>query len=162
MHEIHLNRFQYTDESTVGHLYDIDGKHLCFTLEDTVRRHKVPGSTAIPSGRYRIVMSEYRNLGLHPLLLSVPYFQGIFIHSGNFPIDTRGCILVGTNYGIDRLFESIKAWEVVLPRITKIVESGETWLNVSGGRAAQEWEEYKHVGLDKRNLQPEVDSEGSD
>lgn len=81
---------------TPGSLY-IDGKFECFTLEDLERDIKIPGLTAIPKGSYvvQITMSQ-RFKKLMPLLLNVPGFEGVRIHSGNNSGDTEGCILVGS------------------------------------------------------------------
>ena len=85
----------------------IDGSHL-FTLEDVDRKlsqdddlsHvkdiKVFGKTAIPYGRYEVVMTfSNRFKKMMPLLLNVKGFEGVRIHSGNTDEDTEGCILIG-------------------------------------------------------------------
>ena len=76
----------------------------CDTLEpqwrDLKKEKKVRGKTAIPEGKYKIVMSPsakfHRNM---PYLKDVPQFEGIMLHPGNTVEDTKGCILVGTKYG---------------------------------------------------------------
>lgn len=84
---------------TIGKLF-INGEYFCDTLEDTVRpeEEKIPGKTAIPYGTYDIILTmSPRFKRVLPLLLNVPNFEGIRIHSGNKPEDTEGCILVGFN-----------------------------------------------------------------
>jgi hypothetical protein len=107
--ELTLERLYLKDEYTIGRLL-VDGEYFCDTLEDKVRDYnkdgdlldegesKVYGRTAIPYGKYSIVVSRSpkfkRDL---PLLLNVPHFSGIRIHAGNYPKDSEGCILVGEN-----------------------------------------------------------------
>ena len=88
----------------------VDGKYFCDTLEDTERLFwslsnflgklvgiKVQDKTAIPRGKYRVIMAYSNRFKKRlPLLLDVPQFTGILIHSGNTVQDTSGCILVGT------------------------------------------------------------------
>lgn len=86
---------------TIGCLF-VNGTRFCDTLEDRVRdlshEAKIPGQTAIPAGRYEVIVNYSprfkRNL---PRLLNIPGFTGILIHRGNTPSDTSGCILVGEN-----------------------------------------------------------------
>lgn len=81
------------------------GLLLCDTLEPTRRNlaggaRKINGRTAIPEGRYPLVVAyspKFRRW--LPTLVGVPGFKGIRIHPGNTENDTRGCILVGRATG---------------------------------------------------------------
>jgi len=102
--ELDLQRNWQFDDRTIGDL-SINGKFLCNTLEDTERLFprlgkifgiKIFGKTAIPLGRYEVVLTySARFKKILPLLLKVPQFEGIRIHTGNTPEDTEGCVLVG-------------------------------------------------------------------
>ena len=76
---------------------------FCDTLEPTWRNYrnggrKIKGRSAIPEGRYAVVITWSPRLKQWlPLLLGVPMFSGIRIHAGNTARDTAGCILVGQN-----------------------------------------------------------------
>lgn len=92
-------------------------KPFCDTLEPPRRnllnggkwdkRLKVKGMTAIPEGRYLMRFTYSPKFGKRLfLLMDVPLFDGIRIHSGNSVKDTQGCILVGNNTKVGRLENS--------------------------------------------------------
>lgn len=95
---------------TIGDLY-VNGDLLCNTLEDkdrgltssmskeAIEKIKEKHKTAIPTGTYAIQMGRIspRFKKELPLLLNVPGFEGILIHTGNDEDDTSGCILPGVN-----------------------------------------------------------------
>ena len=111
MTEMLLRRRWYSDRSTIGVL--TLGEFSCFTLEDRVREPgvKVQDKTAIPAGRYRVVVDfSQRFQRRMPLLLDVPMFTGIRIHSGNTAQDTRGCVLVGEWRAPDWVGDSRRAF----------------------------------------------------
>lgn len=103
-----LNRFSTTNESTIGTLL-IDGVFQCFTLEDSFRLVKMPEHTRISEGVYDINLRSDGDMDarykkqfgeIHKgmlWLLNVPQFEWIYIHYGNAPKNTHGCILVGDN-----------------------------------------------------------------
>lgn len=54
--------------------------------------------TAIPFGTYNVVVNmSNRFKRLLPLLLNVPYFEGIRIHNGKDETSSSGCLIVGEN-----------------------------------------------------------------
>ena len=90
-----LHRLWHTNQSTIG-ILDINGSCLLYTLEDPIRKVKIPGQTAIPAGKYSVILDHSPKFNrILPLVLEVPNFTDIRIHVGNWPRDTEGCILVG-------------------------------------------------------------------
>lgn len=109
--KITVKRLHKTDKSTIGELF-IDGKFQCYTLEDVERDVKIKSETAIPKGEYKVIINQSNRFKrLLPLLLSVPNFEGVRIHSGNSNHDTEGCILVGTTRSIDYIGNSRLAFD---------------------------------------------------
>src|SRR5688572_3782840 len=116
--ELELIRSTKTNRSTIGELA-VNGVFECFILEDKDRglqqnmpvselmEKKIRTKTAIPSGRYEIVVSfSNRFQKMLPLLLDVPVFEGIRIHPGNTDTDTEGCLLPGKSKSQDMVGSS--------------------------------------------------------
>ena len=98
-----LTRRAKRADYTIGRLEDENGVKICDTLEPTWRNYKggelkVPRKSAVPEGTYPVVVTKSKKFGKYlPLLVGVPGFEGVRIHSGNTVNDTEGCILVGQN-----------------------------------------------------------------
>jgi len=125
-----LKRIHKTDKSTIGELY-IDGKFECYTLEDVERKDKVYGKTAIPKGSYEVIMNmSNRFKKLMPLLLNVPNYEGVRIHTGNKAEDTEGCILLGKTRGIDFIGNSKKAVADFYTKLEKELKTKKVTLTI--------------------------------
>jgi len=125
-----VTRQTLTDESTIGEL-TIDGVHQCFTLEDKVRAEKVFGETAIPAGRYEVVVNFSNHFQkMLPELVSVPNFEGVRIHSGNTAKDTEGCILVGTTKGTNVVNGSRDAFNALFAKIQAAAASEKVFIEI--------------------------------
>jgi hypothetical protein len=77
-------------------------------LERWVRSWKIPGETAIASGRVQVTIDEsarFKKRMLH--LLRTPGFDGVRAHSGLTPKHSEGCILLG-----DELYKVPAGWRV--------------------------------------------------
>jgi hypothetical protein len=128
-----LVRKTFTEQSTMGEL-SVNGKFECFTLEDKVRAVKIHGETAIPEGIYEVVVTFSNKFKKSlPLLLNVPNFDGIRIHSGNKAADTEGCILVGQTKAQDFVGASRAAFNVLFPKIEAALKKEKIFIQVVGG-----------------------------
>ena len=110
---------------------------ICDTLEPTWRDYahggrKIKGCSAIPEGRYAVVISySPRFKQWLPILLGVPNFSGIRIHAGNTVKDTEGCILVGENREVGKVLDSRKWVNALKHKIVAAKDRGEpVWINV--------------------------------
>ena len=156
--ELILTRIAKRKTYTIGKLYIRDssesealplmgergegpGSGLCDTLEPTWRdyehgAYKIKGRSAIPEGRYSVVISYSPKFKQWlPLLLGGPEFNkkwsGIRIHAGNSAKDTAGCILVGENKEVGKVLNSRKWLYELKHRIVEAKDRGEAvWLTI--------------------------------
>ena len=125
-----LIRDQFTDKSTIGKLY-IDNLFYCHTLEDVVRDEKIKHETAIPYGKYEVVVNwSNRFKRQMPLLINVPNFEGIRIHSGNTDKDTSGCILLGETRSKDFIGQSRLAYNRFLKDLQTALKTGKVFIEI--------------------------------
>jgi hypothetical protein len=125
-----LRRRWVESDATIGELY-VDGVWEAFTCEDIVRAEKIPGKTAIPAGRYEVVMDWSPKFSTPlPHLMNVPNFTGVRIHAGNGPEDTEGCILVGRLREGGRVLASRAALDPLIQKLREGLKKGPVWLHV--------------------------------
>lgn len=135
--EIKLIRKYYQAKYTIGRLY-VNNRFFSDCLEPPslhltersalgiILIAKYKGYRAIPTGRYRILITRSRRFGRWlPLLLNVKGFEGIRIHAGNKPEDTRGCILLGFNRRKGYVLDSTRCVLTLVKMMTEAIAKGE-------------------------------------
>jgi hypothetical protein len=138
--ELIVIRRIFTKLSTIGDLL-IDGEFYCHTLEDTCRQdspngkfRKVKGETAIPYGRYEVIINWSNRFQREmPLLLNVPYYTGIRIHAGNTEKDTEGCLLVGKTKGDNWIGNSKSTFNSLMQILRNALKKGKVWVTITDG-----------------------------
>ena len=146
--ELILNRIAKRKTYTIGrlcireqvmdeYLPGTADKYFCDTLEPTWRdyehgAYKVKGKSAIPEGRYAVVISYSPKMKQWlPILLGVPKFSGIRIHAGNTAKDTEGCILVGENKEVGKVINSRHWLYELKQKIVEAKDRGEAvWITI--------------------------------
>ena len=117
-----LEREIFTDKSVIGTLY-LNGIRICDTLEnpwiDNARN-----ISCIPEGKYDVRLRLARESGtrdyLHLLVKAVPDRTYILFHKGNYPKDTRGCVLVGMSSEQDVVYNSKLAMDLLMKEIINL------------------------------------------
>lgn len=149
--KIKVDRKWKKEKYTIGRLY-INGEFICNTIEDTdrgltqsmseeeIKSKKIYGKTAIPSGRYKILMNVvspkfsqkefYMNVckGKVPRLEGIKGFSGVLIHSAATADNVEGCIGVGFNTEIGRLTSIKEAFEKVYSKLSSSKE--DIWITI--------------------------------
>lgn len=140
---------------SIGELTINGNPFKCFTLEDTDRglvstmskaqadSIKIKGRTAIPKGRYKIVMNvvsprfskvaTYNSIGGKlPRLVDVLAYEGVLIHIGNKAEDTDGCILVGDTISGHQVLNSKVTFFKLYDILEKASQRGEEiWITIA-------------------------------
>ena len=139
---IQLKRIAKKETYTIGKLY-LDGVYFCDTIEDTdrglnqtmsindIKKKKVYGETAIPTGTYKLVI-DYSNRFKKNMahILNVPGYEGIRIHTGNSAKDSLGCIIVGKNKVVGKVVESRDTYNQLVPILQKAFKEGEIKITI--------------------------------
>lgn len=135
--ELVLERRYFKNTYTIGRMF-VEGMDFSDTLEDKDRgltqdmptteiyKKKVYGKTAIPYGRYEVVLSvspaiKKKNREwakkydwLVPEVKNVPGYSGIRIHPGTTCEDTDGCLLPGENKAVGKVLNSREAYYALM------------------------------------------------
>lgn len=140
--EIRVKRTDFTDESTISELY-INDKLSMYTLEDKdrgltntmpldeIKKIKVHGLTAIPTGRYQLIMSFSNRFQKYlPEILNVPGFAGIRMHTGNRATDSEGCLITGKDKAKNFVSGSKTAFEGLLREIQRVEKKEKIYITI--------------------------------
>lgn len=111
MMNLKLIRDDQNATRTLGAIFLEDGTRFCETLELAWKDNQ-RGISCIPEGVYECKVADSPSRG-YPVywLQDVPGRKDVQIHIGNFPKDIRGCILVGTDRGVDQVVHSKVAFD---------------------------------------------------
>lgn len=144
MAEIKITRYEFQDNRTFGY-FEYNGIKI-HCLEDTdrglksdlplagIKELKVQNQTAIPYGRYEVGVSySERFKKLMPIVMNVPGFSGIRVHSGNKETQTEGCPLIGLTRNPTMVLNSRDAFRPFFSWLLKTLKTEKVYLNVVKG-----------------------------
>ncbi|MBR1683280.1 MAG: hypothetical protein IJ767_07680 [Bacteroidaceae bacterium] len=134
--ELILQRIAQKRDYTIGRLSianEIGLARFCDTLEPPVVANNRNQPKAVPAGRYAVAVtwSPHFRRWL-PLLLHVPYREGIRIHAGNTVHDTAGCILVGQNLVVGKVLNSASTLDRLMQRIRGRADGEPLYITIQG------------------------------
>lgn len=142
-----LLRFKSRGDYTIGGIFEHKSmlampNFLCFSLEDEFRKEKIKKETRIKFGRYKLELRTEGGLTkkyarkfptMHQGMIwlrEVPDFKWVYIHVGNTDDDTEGCIVVGNGAIVDRLTNSVDAYNFIYPKMVASIKSGSTYITI--------------------------------
>lgn len=114
-------------EYTVNHLLKSPECWIGTFEENDVLKYYCMDLGEVPPGRYQLTKYRSPAHGFDvPLVNNVPGHSGIEIHIGNYPKDTKGCLLLATNIGgKDFIQHSGSAIHPFYTNFFELIEKGE-------------------------------------
>lgn len=145
--ELALRRDTAKERTTMGELWE-GFVFQCDILEDKVREMrpdedgdgiaegKIMGETAIPAGRYEVIIRWSNRFQRRMMaLVDVRFFTSILIHAGNTHHDTKGCLLTGKrNVDATQILggTSTKACDALFEKVEAAITRGErVWITIT-------------------------------
>jgi len=141
--EIYQIRIHKNEKATISELKILD--KMFYILEDKdrglrsdmsieeIKKIKVHGETAIPTGRVEIKhtwSNRFKKFTLQ--LMDVKGFDGIRMHSGNVVADTDGCPIPGLKSNLkDKVLQSRLAVKEIEAIILPILKKERVFINIS-------------------------------
>ena len=117
-----LIRDTFSEKSTIGELF-LNGERMCDTLENPWLDNQ-RNISCIPAGVYDVRLRLARESAsrdyLHLLVQDVPNRDFILVHRGNYPSQTKGCILVGLGTEQDVVHNSVLAMDLLIKEIVNL------------------------------------------
>lgn len=138
-----LTRQSFNEVCTIGTLTFEDleifiledqDRHLSQTdTLDHIKEVKVFGKTCIPYGTYEIAITFSNKFQKYlPILLNVPGFDSIRIHSGNTDADTEGCLLTGLQKDVvhNQVLQSRAAFALIFNLINERIKTEKIFIEI--------------------------------
>lgn len=130
---------KFTENSTISPVY-LEDKQICFVLEPSCRKENPRGIMAIPAGKYRIRINdvittpkEHKFEMTLIQILNVPGRTNIECHPGDYATDTLGCLLPGTRWDPDVVWNSHVAFKIIKDEALKRLALGPVYFEITGG-----------------------------
>ena len=140
--EILIERKYKKDKYTIGNLY-VDSEFFSNTLEDKdrylkqsmseeeIKKLKVYGETAIPTGRYKITRTYSPKFGKTMILINdVKGFSGIRMHGGRTAEHSLGCPLLGENKVKGQLLYGKYYSDLLDKKVEEALKNEEVWITI--------------------------------
>jgi len=120
MIEATLKRISEDDDQTFGVLL-IGSTPICVTLELPWRNNE-RNISRIPVGKYICRTVDSPKFGKTFEICDIPDRGHILFHKGNYSRDTQGCVLLGSEFNIDMVSNSKKAFHNFMNYFTEDFE----------------------------------------
>ena len=101
MKRLVLNRLEKFDDRTLGRLIVFNGLDVVgtFSTLELPFRNNEKGKSSILSAFYTVEPRTSPKYGKHLIVNGTTPRELILLHHGNYPRDTEGCILIGSDFG---------------------------------------------------------------
>lgn len=135
-----VTRKWFTTRSTISEITIIGDDYKAFGIEDVARPDgvKIPKETAIMAGKYPVTFDYSPRHAINmPHILNVPMFTGVRFDIANYAEQLEGCIGVGCGRGINAVWDSKKAHNILCEKIISALNDGEpVWVQIENKQEA--------------------------